>query len=233
MGILYLVGNSIGNTADLTLRAREILQAADLIVGEEFKTTRRLLSSLDMSPAKVEFVLNEHSRPQVVSELVSHLEQGRNLALIADTGMPVLADPGLQLVQAAGAAGHKIVPIPGVSSALAALVCSGFPLYRFYYRGFLPLAPDSRQLALRALRHEMLTTIIMETPYRMLRLMEELAKELESDRKMALCFELTTVEEQVWRGTSRGILEQLSAAGIRKGEFVLVLSGCQYLSNDS
>ena len=222
-GNLYLVSIPIGATDDLTIRAREVLGQVDFVIGEEGDTTDRFLKSLRLS--KEIMLLNEHNEKREVDRILGFIRQGQSAALISDCGTPVLADPGHLLVQKAIGADIALIPIPGASSILAALVVSGFPMHKWYYRGFLSPKADMRKKDLLNLREETLVSIIMETPYRLEQLLSDMEEILGRERVMALCWQLTEKDESVVRGTIPEVRMEVRKKGWKKGEFVIVLSG--------
>jgi len=221
-GSLYLVAIPIGSPDDLTIRAREILGSVDFVIGEEGDTTDRFLKSLGL--VKEIMLLNEHNEKRETGRILSFLHEGQSAALISDCGTPVVADPGKLLVQQAVAEGILLIPIPGASSLLAALVVSGFPIHKWYYRGFLSPKTELRRQELLALRDEPLTSIIMETPYRLEQLLTDMQDVLGREREIALCWQLTQKDESVVRGTIPQVLAEKEKRGWKKGEFVIVLN---------
>lgn len=232
LGILYLVGLPIGNSGDLTLRASRILSEAEVLIGES-------RSVLDSWAKRVEstapqWILGKSNQKQEAQDAaLEALGEGKSVALISDAGMPVWDDPGLELVQKAIDFGYQVVPVPGVSAALAALVVCGFPVSRWYYRGFLPREPKLREQALQELRSETMTTIILEAPHRLLPLLQTMSEMLPTDRQIALAWQLTTSEEEVLHGTSSELLNNVESNQWEKGEFVIVLSPLNMADQDS
>ncbi|HDS11821.1 MAG TPA: 16S rRNA (cytidine(1402)-2'-O)-methyltransferase [Candidatus Wirthbacteria bacterium] len=221
-GILYLVSTPIGHPDDLTLRARRILGEVDLVVGEEFKESSKLLRSLGIKTKLA--ALNEHNETDNYQEVISVLRSGQDVALISDCGTPVLADPGSVLVSQAIKQNIQVVPIPGPSSILAALVVCGFKIHRWHYRGFLSPKREERQAQLMELRDAEYTTIILEAPYRLRQILEDMEKHLQPDRQLALCWQLTMPDEEVIRGSIKEVRGQVEIRGWKKGEFVIVLA---------
>ncbi len=224
-GTLYLVGVDIGNREDVTLRARRILGEVDVVAVEEMAPCDRILNQLKIVPKAV-VLFNEHNHESQVPLILSWLQSGQSVALMSDTGMPVMADPGQDLVRLAAMQNIPIVPIPGVASMVAALTVAGFRMHHFYYMGFLPRQSEQRQQAFRALVDEQLTTLVMETPYRLSAIMDDLEAILPS-RRMALAWNLTMQDEMILRGTPPEIKAQIVALGLKKGEFVLVIEGIE------
>jgi 16S rRNA (cytidine1402-2'-O)-methyltransferase len=221
---LYIVSTPIGNDADLTDRAREILRTADIIIAEEPKPARRLLSKLGIT--KELLLLNEHTTHEATAEALDHLDEGRSIALISDAGTPLLADPGSKLVNLAIDRGHRVVPIPGASSLLAALVGSGLSLEHFTFAGFLSRDADTRKRELMNYRDRKETLVFLEAPYRLNRILDDLSKGLGRNRNAAVCLDLTMPTERFVRNTLGALLEDFTAKPF-KGEFVIVVEGAR------
>lgn len=220
-GILYLVATPIGNYDDITLRALTVLRAVDLIVYEERREGERLLRHFAIE--KPVETLNEHNEAAATFHLLEHLKAGKAVALVSDGGTPVFSDPGHLLVERAIAAGVRIVPLPGASSLLPALIVSGFSLDQFLYYGWLSPKKDRRQAELRQLREERRTIVVMETPYRLVALLRDLAAAF-SQRRICVAYDLTLPDEQIFHGTAAGLYKELSSREL-KGEFVVVIEG--------
>jgi len=224
-GTLFLVSTPIGNYEDITMRALRILKEADVVVYEERREGERLLSHYGIREKTVE-LLNEHNEAAASFHILDFLRQGRNVALISDAGTPVFSDPGLILVQRAIAQEVKVVPVPGPSSIIPALTVSGFSIDRFVFCGFLSPKSARRKTELHSLRAENRTMIIMDTPYRLLPLLKDVGGVLGGDRRVAIAFNLTLPDEEVFRGTAAGMIALLEKKNL-KGEFVLVVEGRQ------
>ncbi|MGE5141799.1 MAG: 16S rRNA (cytidine(1402)-2'-O)-methyltransferase [Rudaea sp.] len=221
-GILYVVSTPIGNPDDLTLRGRRILEQVDAVICEEQRVGSTLLSHYALTKPLVE--LNEHSEQEQVPVVIERLASGENLALISDHGTPLVADPGSPLVSQALAAGIRVVPIPGASSIIAALVASGLPANRFRFLGQLPPKTESRRRALRQAAGFGETLVLLEAPYRLLPLLRAVAAELGRERRVAIACNLTMSDERIVRGTAGEVLDQFERQPF-KGEFVLVVEG--------
>jgi len=220
-GILYLVATPIGNPDDITIRAVRTLKEADLIVYEERKEGARLLRQYGIEGKPVES-LNEHNEAAVSGLILQKLKEGKSVALVSDAGTPVFADPGIVLVQKSIQAGITIVPIPGASSILPALIVSGFPINGFVYYGFLSPKRNRRIAELQQLKKDGRMIVLMETPYRLVALMRDIAEVLGESRKVCVAFDLTLPTEEFYRGTAPGLYQKFSKEG-KKGEFVVVL----------
>ena len=222
-GILYLVSTPIGNYDDITHRALSVLKSADVIVYEERKEGRRLLTHFGI-PEKLVESLNEHNEAAASFHILEHLESGKNVALISDAGTPVFSDPGQILVRKAIEQSVKIVPIPGASSLLPALTVCGFPIDQFLFYGFLSPKSNRRISELRQLYNERRTMAFMDTPYRLVPLLKDLAEIFGHNRRMCVAFNLTMPDEQIFRGTAVDLYRQFDKKE-KKGEFVIVVEG--------
>jgi len=222
-GILYLVSTPIGNYDDITYRALNILKAADVIVYEERKEGQRLLSHYGIHEKLVES-LNEHNEAAGSFHILEHLKNGKNVALISDAGTPVFSDPGQILVRKAIEQHIVITAIPGASSLLPALTVCGFPIDQFLFYGFLSPKSNRRISELRQLFNERRTMAFMDTPYRLVPLLKDLAEIFGKDRRICIAFNLTMPDEQIFRGKALDLYRQFEKKGM-KGEFVIVVEG--------
>jgi len=173
IGCLYIVATPIGNYKDITLRALEVLGDADAVICEEFRLASTLLKKLEI-PSKELLQLNEHNESERAPELLQLLLSGKHLALISDCGTPAFADPGTQLIKLALEFQVPVVPIPGVSSLMALISVSPLSMDRFYFAGFLPRKTPQRQQELKALQRMNVPIILMDTPYRLEKLLQEI-----------------------------------------------------------
>lgn len=221
-GALYIVSTPIGNLEDITLRAIKTLRTVDLILAEDTRTTSRLLARYRIEPRfyKSYYQGVERARTEGVLRL---LEEGKNLALVTDAGTPLVSDPGYPLVRAAVERGIRVIPIPGPSAALAALVASGLPPDRFAFEGILPRKESERRRRIEALRNETRTVILYESPHRLTSTLTLLSEAM-PDRMIVLSRELTKMHEEFIRGTPGELLRALEARPA-KGEIVLVIAG--------
>jgi 16S rRNA (cytidine1402-2'-O)-methyltransferase len=217
---LYIVSVPIGDYEDITLRALRILREVDLIICEEFKEARRLLSKYKIEKDLVE--LNEHNEEKASEEILQMILNGNSAALISDCGTPLFSDPGHLLVDLAIQNKIDVVPIPGVSSLLAALVGSGLDFEKFYYYGWLSPKKDIRRKQLLDLKRRKETIVLMDTPYRLKTLMEDVVKLLGVNVPCVLAFELTKEKEKFYRGNAGNILNHVEKENL-KGEFVLII----------
>ena len=219
VGTLYVVGTPIGNLEDMTLRAIRVLREADVIAAEDTRVTRTLLSAHDIRTPLVSF--HEFSGPEKVRRLVERLD-GEDVALVSDAGMPGLSDPGFPLIRAALDAGIAVVPIPGPSATLAALVASGQPMHAFSYYGFLPRKSGERRRFLERLRDADHSVVVFESPHRVAAALRDVADVLGPERPLAACRELTKKFEEVVRGPAAVVAERVGR-GTPRGEFTLVI----------
>ncbi len=217
---LYIVSTPIGNYEDITLRALRILKECDFIICEEFKEARRLLSHYKIQ--KELFSINEHNENENVNDIILKLSEGKSAALISDCGTPLFSDPGHLLVDLALQNKIDVIPVPGASSLLTALVGSGLDFEKFYYYGWLSPKKDIRRKQLLDLKKRKETIVLMDTPYRLKTLMEDIVKLLSANIPCVLAFELTTEKEKFYRGNAGNILNIVEREKL-KGEFVLIL----------
>lgn len=220
MGTLYVVGTPIGNLEDMSLRALRILGEVDLIAAEDTRKTRKLLTHFKIETPLTSYY--EHNKLTKLDELLSTL-QYKDVALVSEAGMPGLSDPGYELIQAAIAQGTPVVPVPGPSALITALVISGLPTDSFLYLGFLPRRRKERRQLLASLAGERHTLVAFEAPHRLLASLADL-KDVLGDRRIALARELTKLHEEVWRGSVSQALTHFEDNPPR-GEFTLVIEG--------
>lgn len=219
-GVLYIVSTPIGNLDDITLRAIRILEGVHLIAAEDTRKTRVLLDHLKISkPLLSYYSYNETRR---TPELIDHLNDGKAVALVTDAGTPGISDPAFALIRAAIDHGRGVIPIPGASAVLPALIVSGLPTDRFVFEGFLPVK-KGRKGRLEQLCGEDRTIVIYESPFRITRTVEDVHQYF-GERRVAVVRELTKKFEEVVRGTTLEVLEELKKKAPR-GEYVLVIEG--------
>lgn len=214
---LELVATPIGDTGDLTLRAIEVLKAADVVIGEERKEVSKLLRSLGLEGKRME-LLNEHTRDNELAELVALCRSSR-VALVTDCGTPGFCDPGARLVSLCRAEGLSSRPVPGASSLMCLLSVSGSDMRSFLFRGFLPAEREERAAALSELAREKRPVVLMDTPYRLGRLLAELAERFPM-RRVLLGMDFTQASETVIEALARDLPKLV---GERKAEFILAL----------
>ncbi len=221
-GRLYVVATPIGNLDDITLRALATLKAVPLIAAEDTRMSRRLLVRHGIATRMVSFHARNAERR--VPELVEHLRAGADLAIVTDAGTPVVSDPGEELVRAWAAEGGVVVPIPGASAVLAALVASGLGGPRWAFEGFLPRSGRTRRERLARIAADERGCVIFEAPGRVAATLGDLASACGPDRPAAVCRELTKLHEQVVRGTLGWLAASARDGGLTiRGEFALVI----------
>lgn len=226
MGTLYLVGTPIGNLEDITLRALRVLREVDLIAAEDTRRTAKLLRHYDIHTPLTSY--HEHNRRQKLPVLLQALQQG-DVALVSDAGMPGISDPGHELVRAAIEQGVRVVPVPGPSAVVTALVASGLPADRFTYLGFLPRERPERRRALQDVADIPHTLVLFEAPHRLVDTLADMVEVLGGHRRVAVARELTKVHEEFWRGTLEEALAHFRETPPR-GEFTLVVEGAPPVS---
>jgi 16S rRNA (cytidine1402-2'-O)-methyltransferase len=220
MGTLYLVATPIGNLEDITLRALRILKEADLIACEDTRHTARLLTRYDITtPRESYHQFNEESR---TPQLLQMLREGKNIALVSDAGMPLVSDPGYELVSTCRKEGIPVTPIPGPSAAIAALAASGFPSDSFFFAGFLPPRGAPRKRRLEELADIPSTLIFYEAPHRLLNSLKDMIAVL-GTRRACIARELTKIYEEFLQGTLAELLDHLQARPKIRGEITLII----------
>jgi 16S rRNA (cytidine1402-2'-O)-methyltransferase len=220
-GVIYIVSTPIGNLEDITLRALKILKYVDLIAAEDTRRTRKLLSRFDIHTPLVSYF--EHNELKRLDKLLSHVKGGKDIALVSDAGTPGISDPGYRLIQEAIEREIPVIPIPGPSAAIAALSIAGLPTDSFAFVGFLPKKGGKRRKLLDKLADSMWTSILYESPHRLVETLEDL-REACGDRQIVVTRELTKAFEEVIRGTISEVIDILKGKRI-KGEITLVLGG--------
>ncbi len=217
---LYLVATPIGNLGDITLRALETLAGADVLACEDTRVTRVLLDRYGIQNRP--FAYHEHNAAEAGPRLIAALDAGKSVALVSDAGTPLVSDPGYRLGQLAIEAGHRVVPIPGASAPLAALVGSGLPNDAFLFAGFLPTKDKARRDRLAELAEVPATLIFFESPHRIGDTLVAAADVLGSERSASVCRELTKTFEEFRRGTLKELAAAYADQAV-KGEVVLVV----------
>jgi 16S rRNA (cytidine1402-2'-O)-methyltransferase len=218
-GLLYIVATPIGHPDDITLRALEILRSADAIICEEVKEGSKLVKKLNL-PHKELIPLNEHNEQEQTQQIIQRLLEKQSLALVSDCGTPVFEDPGHHLIQEAAAVGIHVVPIPGPSSLSAALSILDFRLEQFVFGGFLPREAARRQKELQRLRSFHMPVVLMDTPYRLAALLDDVSKTFGKNQTVTLACDLTLPSEAIFRGSIEAVTKH---AAQRKAEFVLII----------
>lgn len=222
-GILYIVPTPVGNLEDMTLRAIRILKEVDLILAEDTRTSGKLLKHFEIQNHLMSHhKFNEHGTS---AGIVERLKGGQNIALISDAGTPGISDPGFFLAREAAAADIKVECLPGATAVIPALVSSGLPCDRFAFEGFLP-QKKGRQTKLQSLVDEKRTMAFYESPYRVLKTLQQFAEVFGEDRQAATCREISKIHEECLRGTLAELIAHFKETA-PKGEFVIIVAGKQ------
>lgn len=219
--MLYLVPTPIGNLEDITLRALRVLKEADLILAEDTRVSSKLLRHYEIS--KPLHAHHQHNEHKTVAFIAEQIAAGQNVALITDAGTPGISDPGFLLVRECIAAGIKVECLPGATAFVPALVQSGLPCDTFVFAGFLP-QKKGRQTRLKMLAEETRTIVLYESPYRLVKALEEIKEHFGAERRVCVSRELTKMFEENFRGTVEEAIAHFSAKTV-KGEIVLVVEG--------
>jgi 16S rRNA (cytidine1402-2'-O)-methyltransferase len=218
MPVLYVIATPIGNLEDISLRALRLLQEVKLIAAEDTRTTRHLLNAHNIKTPLTSY--HEHSKRAKLDYLLNYLDK-EDIALVSEAGMPGLSDPGYELIVAAIERGISVVPIPGASAVITALVVSGLPTDQFLYLGFLPRRKGQRQRLLSSIVDEPRTIVAFETPHRLREALSDIEGIL-GNRRLSVCRELTKVHEEIFRGRVSQAREYFAEP---RGEFSLVIEG--------
>lgn len=221
-GTLYLVPTPIGNLQDMTPRAIAVLADVDLIAAEDTRHTQQLLNHFDITTKQTSF--HEHNWQAKIPGIIADLQQGKSIAQVSDAGMPSISDPGKELVAAAIAQGIAVVPIPGATAGVTALIASGLVPQPFYFYGFLQRKNSDQLAELERLATLRDTTIFYEAPHRLKQTLENIQKVMGADRQVVLARELTKKYEEFLRGTVAELVAWAKTHEIR-GEFVVMIAG--------
>ena len=217
---LHIVATPIGNLKDVSFRALGTLAAADAVFAEDTRVSRKLLAHYGITTPLIAY--HEHNAAEMRPKIIARLKEGQALALISDAGTPLVSDPGYRLVEAVLAEGFNVVPVPGPSAVLAALVAAGLPTDRFFFEGFLPPKSAARRERLAALAAIPATLVFFESPHRLVDMLRD-ALETLGDRTAAVARELTKLYETVRRGTLQELMSEFEAASRPKGEIVVLI----------
>jgi 16S rRNA (cytidine1402-2'-O)-methyltransferase len=228
---LYLVATPIGNLDDITLRALRVLNGVDLIACEDTRQTQKLLNHYGITTRTVSY--HEHNEMTKAAELVVNLEGGAKVALVTDAGMPGISDPGFRLITLAIRHQVPVVPIPGASAFLAALVASGLPTDSFRFSGFLPAKRGERRTLLETIRTSPRTQVFYEAPHRVVETLEDIVEMLGAGRHIVVAREVTKLHEEFLRGRAEEILETLKSRGEVKGEITLLIAKAEESAADA
>lgn len=218
-GKLYIVATPIGNSQDITLRAIETLRSVDAVICEERKDGSRLLKQLEII-GKPLIELNEHNESDMIQQVLIELMNGRNMALVSDCGTPVFSDPGKQLLKLMAEMRIKVVPVPGASSLMAALSVCPFDMENFTFLGFLPPKTEQRAAVLQKHKFSECPLILMDTPYRLVKLLDEVSRTFGRQQQIFLALDLTLPSEMTYLGMVQDVAAQVQG---RKAEFILIL----------
>ena len=229
-GTLYLVATPIGNLADLSERAIKVLSEVDFIAAEDTRNSQKLLSVLGISKPMVSYF--EHNKRERGEQIIERLQAGESCALVTDAGTPAVSDPGADLVVLCAERGVTVTSIPGCCAAITALTLSALPTGRFTFEGFLSTNKAERREHLDSLKNEKRTMIFHEAPHKLRNTLSDLAEAFGGSRRIALCRELTKLNEQVERTTLAGAMEIYTAKEPR-GEYVLVIEGASESAESS
>jgi len=220
-GILYICGTPIGNLEDITLRSLKILKEVNLIAAEDTRHTLKLLNHYQINTKVTSYY--EYNKFKKASYLVEILKNGQDIALVSDAGMPGISDPGYVLIDLALKNNIKLIPVPGVSALITALVVSGLPTDKFVFEGFLPRKIKERKKYFRSIENEERTIIFYETPHRLKKALKDML-EILGDRKVVIARELTKLYEEIIRGKLSQVLTEISTKEV-KGEITLIVQG--------
>lgn len=223
MGILYLVPTPVGNMEDMTFRAIRLLKEADLILAEDTRTSGILMKHYDIhKPLMAHHKFNEHGTS---AGIVERLKAGQTICLVTDAGTPGISDPGFFLVREAVAAGIEVQTLPGATAFVPALVSSGLPCDKFCFEGFLP-QKKGRQTRLEQLATEERTMIFYESPYRLVKTLQQFAEFYGEERQVSVCREISKIHEESVRGSLNDVIAHFTETP-PKGEIVIILAGCE------
>lgn len=223
-GTLYIVATPIGNLADISQRALDILAAVDVIACEDTRHTQKLLSNFAINNKTLS--LHDHNERQRQHQIAEILAQGKTIALVSDAGTPLISDPGFHVVRHLKAEGHDVVPVPGACALIAALSASGLATDRFTFEGFLPSKSGARKATLAALEHETRTMVFYDAPRRAIDTVADIVEVMGADRQIVIARELTKTFETIHNDSAGNILAWLNDdANQLKGEMVLIIEG--------
>ena len=223
MAKLYLVPTPVGNLGDMTYRAVSVLQSVDLILAEDTRTSKTLLQHYQINtPMQSNHKYNEH---QKLGQIIDRLHAGENIAVITDAGTPGISDPGFLVVRECVKEGIEVETLPGATAFVPALVNSGLPCDRFVFEGFLP-QKKGRQTKLNSLTECTYTMVFYESPFRLVKTLEQLAEVLGAERRAAVCREITKLHEETQRGTLAELAQHYTEKGV-KGEIVIIVAGTE------
>lgn len=223
LGKLYIVATPIGNLEDITFRAIRILKTVDLIAAEDTRHSGKLLQHYQISTPT--FSYHQHNNKAKIKDILNLLKQGKNIALISDAGIPIISDPGYELVKNCLEENINIIPIPGANAALTALIASGLSCEKFVFEGFLPTKNKLRSDLLNSLKRETRTIIFYEAPHRLEKTLIDFQEVFGGKRNIVLARELTKLYEEFWRGNIEEAIAFYKDLHKPKGEYTIVLEG--------
>ena len=223
---LYLVGTPIGNLEDITLRAVRVLKEVDVIACEDTRQTQKLLNHFAIATRTTSY--HEHNEMTKSAELVKEMQEGASVALVTDAGMPGISDPGYRLITLAIRHHVPVVPVPGASAFLAALVASGLPTDSFRFSGFLPAKRGERRAALEAVKSSPRTQVFYEAPHRIVEALEDAVEILGESRNVVVAREVTKIHEEFVRGRAGEVLATLKSRESVKGEITLLIGKAEH-----
>jgi len=220
---LYCVATPIGNLADITLRAIDVLRTVAVVYAEDTRVTRKLLTHLGIKNQLRS--LHDHNESGRIEEIAALLQAGQSVALVSDAGTPLISDPGYHLVNGLVAQDFRVIPVPGCSALITALSAAGLPTDRFAFEGFLAAKSNVRCKTLETLKTDERTLVFYESSHRIVALLEDMLATLGGERELVIARELTKLFEQFYRGTVAELLDQIQLdTNMRKGEFVVILA---------
>jgi 16S rRNA (cytidine1402-2'-O)-methyltransferase len=229
-GTLYLVATPIGNLEDISQRALRTLREVDVVACEDTRRTRVLLNHFGIKTKTISY--HEHNERARAEQLCKDMQEGKSVALVSDAGTPLISDPGFRIVQAAIAREIAVVPIPGPTALVAALVASGLSSDEFLFAGFLPARANARQAKLEELRTVSLTLVFYEAPHRIAATLK-VALEVFGDRSAVVARELTKLHEEIARGRLSELTKRFGADSTARGEIVLIISGADEFAGET
>lgn len=220
-GILYIVGTPIGNLSDITLRALDTLKNVDIILAEDTRQTLKLLNHFEIEKKLISY--HRHNEDDKINQVVTLLDEGKNLALVSDAGMPIISDPGQNLIKYLINNNYEVVVIPGVTALITGIVKSGLDSTRFTFEGFLSINKKQRNARLNSLKNETRTMIFYEAPHKILSTLKDMYSIL-GERNICIARELTKIHEEYMHTTFKEAIDKIEKDGIR-GEIVLLIEG--------
>jgi 16S rRNA (cytidine1402-2'-O)-methyltransferase len=226
---LYLVATPIGNMEDITLRALRVLKEVDVIACEDTRQTQKLLNHYAIATRTTSY--HEHNEATRSAELVKQIQEGASVALVTDAGIPGICDPGYRLITLAIRHRIPVVPVPGASAFLAALVASGLPMGSFRFSGFLPAKRGERRAALETIKNSPRTQVFYEAPHRVVETLEDVAEVLGAQRSVVVAREVTKLHEEFVRGHASEVLERLKTREQVKGEITLLIGKAESIES--